>query len=104
MANQETQQIGESSESNEEGGNVYVDIRLTDNELEQPIRLRVPPNFDPIAYATEYIQLHTAQSESEEIMQNQNLEQLEMQNVERQNASESVSTSDDQITPRTPNS
>ena len=104
MTNQETQQIGENGEANDEGGNVYVDIRLTDNELEQPIRLRVPPNFDPIAYATEYIQLHTAQSESEGIMQNQNLEQLEMQNVERQNASESVSRSDEQITPTTPSS
>ena len=60
---------------------VYVDIRLPDNDLEeQTIRLKVPPNFDPIAYATEYIQLHTA-AQSNTLIQNPNLE-LPMQNVE----------------------
>ena len=98
---QEVQQVADGNDANDEAGNVYVDIRLTDNELEQPIRLRVPPNFDPIAYATEYIQLHTAQSESETVMPNQNLEPLEIQNVEQQEASESVSRSVDHETVRT---
>ena len=58
-------------------------------------------NFDPIAYATEYIQLHTAQSESETVIQSQNLDQLEVQTVENQAATGSVSRSVDHDTQRT---
>ena len=74
------QQDEETGAATNSGG-VYVDIRLSDNDLEQPIRLRVPPNFDPIAYATEYIQLNTA-SQSGTLIQNQNLQAECNQNAE----------------------
>ena len=73
-------------------GSVYVDIRLTDNESEQPIRLRVPPNFDPIAYATEYIQLHTA-AQTTTLLPTQSLE-LQTQSVGRSQVTDEASNTD----------
>ena len=71
--------IGQENEQQDGEGGVYVDIRLSDND-DPPIRLRVPPNFDPIAYASEYIQLQTA-AQAENLLTSQSLEQ-QIQNVE----------------------
>ena len=87
---------GNGLENSSEEGGIYVDVRLSDND-DVPIRLRVPPNFDPIAYATEYIQLQTTAAQAESLLTDEAL-QMQTQNIENSVNNVQEAQSKDQVT------